>query len=224
MAANEAKYKHGSPRFVDYTPVGAVLGGEVQVVNDVPSIPHRDIAASEKGAVATYGGVYEVTSDAAILAFKKVYWEATAGEITESPIGNQAFGWTVEAFGSATTGLALHMPSIEAASDPYVPAVAQQALTDAGAINVTSYYTAWTTTGAAAGTLADGTVAGQQKKVQLIVDGGGAATLTPVTLTGGTTITFADAGDYVVLVWDGSSWVAIELGNDADGATAPVLA
>lgn len=103
------------------------------------------------------------------------------------------------------------------------PIAAQQDLSGAGAITVTEYYTAWTTTGVDAGTLADGAQVGQVKKIQLIVVGGD-GTLTPDNLSGGTTITFADAGDYAVLQWDGSNWVAIELGNDADGATAPVLA
>ena len=98
-----------------------------------------------------------------------------------------------------------------------------QSLSGAGAINVTSYLTKWTTTGADAGTLADGLFVGQLKKIQLIVDGGD-GTLTPSNLSGGTTITFADAGDVALLMWDGSNWVAIELSNDADGATAPVLA
>ena len=106
---------------------------------------------------------------------------------------------------------------------PVKPIAAQQALSGAGAINITSYYTAWTTTGANAGTLANGAQKGQLKKVQLIVDGGD-GTLTPTSLSGGTTITFADVGDYAVLCWNGTAWVAIELGNAADGATAPVLA
>jgi len=79
------------------------------------------------------------------------------------------------------------------------------------------------TTAANAATLADGVVKGQLKKIQLIVDGGD-GTLTPTNLASGTTITFADAGDFVLLIWNGTDWVAIELGNDADGATAPVLA
>jgi hypothetical protein len=105
----------------------------------------------------------------------------------------------------------------------FVPNAAQQDLSGAGALNVTSYYTAWTTTGAEAGTLADGTMVGQLKKITLIVDGGD-GTLTPASLHGGTTITFADAGDFCRLLWDGSGWTVLELGNDADGATAPVLA
>jgi hypothetical protein len=105
----------------------------------------------------------------------------------------------------------------------FIPITSQQALSGAGAINVTSWYTAWTTTGTNAGTLADGVVKGQIKKIQMIVDGGD-GTLTPSNLVGGTTITFADAGDYVVLYFNGSAWVMIEAGNAADGATAPVLA
>jgi hypothetical protein len=104
------------------------------------------------------------------------------------------------------------------------PLAAQESVTAAGAASITTYYTAWTTTGADALTLANGAQKGQLKKIQLIVDGGSDGTLTPTTLTGGTTITFADAGDYVILAWDASSWVPIELGNAADGATAPVLA
>jgi hypothetical protein len=99
---------------------------------------------------------------------------------------------------------------------------AQQALSGAGAINVTTYYTAWTTTGANAGTLAAGTFPGQLKKVKQIVDGG-VGTLTPTAFTNGTSIAFEDAGDYAVLLWDGDSWTAVELGNDADGATAPTV-
>lgn len=103
------------------------------------------------------------------------------------------------------------------------PPAAQQALSGAGAINVTTFYTAWTTGGAEAATLADGTRKGQLKKIRQIVDGGD-GTLTPTNLAGGTTITFADAGDVALLQWNGEQWVAIELSNDADGATAPVLA
>lgn len=106
---------------------------------------------------------------------------------------------------------------------PLIPIAAQQALSGAGAVNITTFYTAWTTTAADSGTLADGAVKGQLKKIKLIVDGGD-GTLTPTNLSGGTTITFADLGDYVILAWNGTAWVAVELGNDADGSTSPTLA
>jgi len=43
-----------------------------------------------------------------------------------------------------------------------------------------------------------------------LVANGGDGTLTPTSLSGGTTITFNDAGDYVILLWNGSAWVVIE--------------
>ena len=100
----------------------------------------------------------------------------------------------------------------------YEAAAVQQALSGAGAVNLTTYYTAVTNTGSDALTLADG-IKGQVKKVKMIVDPGTDSTLTFNT---NATIVFADVGDYAVLLFDGSDWIPIELGNDADGATAPV--
>lgn len=144
----------------------------------------------------------------------------TANQIDFSIAGADDFTMTANSF-NVLSGSAIAGPSSTFA--PLIPIAAQQALSGAGAVNVTTYYTAWTTTGSDAGTLADGVVKGQLKKIQLIVDGGD-GTLTPTNLSGGTTITFADAGDFAVLCFDGTNWVAIELGNAADGATAPVLA
>lgn len=103
------------------------------------------------------------------------------------------------------------------------PIAAQQDLSGAGAVNITTAYTAVTTTGTDALTLVDGAVKGHYKKIQLVVDGGD-GTLTPSNLSGGTTITFADIGDTAELVFDGTNWVAIALYNCADGTSAPVLA
>ena len=105
------------------------------------------------------------------------------------------------------------------------PLAAQQTLAaGGGAVTITEYYTAGASdVGGDAWTLADGAAEGQLKKIQLVTDGGGDATLTPTTLNGGTTIVFADVGDYAILVWDSAGWTALELGNHADGATAPVL-
>ncbi len=106
----------------------------------------------------------------------------------------------------------------------FVPGVALETVTAAGAAAVTNYLTKLdSTSGAMAITLADGLVLGQLKKLQLTVDGGD-ATLTPANFSNGATITFADAGDFALLQWNGTQWVAVEVGNDADGATAPVIA
>lgn len=104
-----------------------------------------------------------------------------------------------------------------------IPA-AGEAMTTAGAVSVATFYTAVNTTSGSghASTLAAGTVKGQLKKIRLIVDGGDLV-LTVARMIGGNTITFDDVGDVALLQWNGTHWVPIELSNDADGATAPVL-
>ena len=92
-----------------------------------------------------------------------------------------------------------------------------QALSGAGAINLTTAVTAWTTTGAQAGSLADG-AQGQIKIISLVADGGD-GTLTPTTRNGYATITFADAGDTVTLMWMTQGWTVIGLGGLAGGPT-----
>lgn len=73
-----------------------------------------------------------------------------------------------------------------------------QALSGAGAVDVVSGSTAFTSTGAAqALTLANGT-AGQIKTICHVVDGG-SGVLTPTTKSGYTTITFTNVGDSVTL-------------------------
>ena len=88
-----------------------------------------------------------------------------------------------------------------------------QQLSGAGAVDVVNLVTEVTTTGADALTLANGST-GQVKIITMIVDGGD-GTLTPTTLAGGTTITFNDVGDGVVLVYGTAGWVVV--GNN--GAT-----
>jgi hypothetical protein len=83
-----------------------------------------------------------------------------------------------------------------------------------GAVNTTDLITEVSTTGADALTLANGS-AGQVKIITMVADGGD-GTLTPTTLAGGTTITFNDIGDGVVLVYSTTvGWVVV--GNN--GAT-----
>ena len=80
-----------------------------------------------------------------------------------------------------------------------------QALSGAGAVNVTDMLTSLTTSGAAqALTLANGTV-GQIKVISHVVDGG-SAVLTPTTKIGFTTITFTNVGDSATLIYTVSGW------------------
>jgi hypothetical protein len=82
-----------------------------------------------------------------------------------------------------------------------------------GAISVATYVTSINTDADAdAFTLADGTVVGQMKKIRLVVDGGGNGVVTPATpfFGGAVTSTFDDAGDYILLMWNGTAWVLLE--------------
>jgi len=75
-----------------------------------------------------------------------------------------------------------------------------QALSGAGAVDTTSLITQLTTTGAQAQTLANG-ANGQLKIITMVADGGD-GTLTPATFANGSTITFNDVGDSVLLVYN----------------------
>lgn len=76
---------------------------------------------------------------------------------------------------------------------------APQALTAAGAVDVTSAITTIASSGTDALTLIDG-IAGQLKIITMI-SYGGVATLTPTTLNGYTTIAFGTDGDCVMLLF-----------------------
>ena len=75
-----------------------------------------------------------------------------------------------------------------------------QALSGAGAVNLTTLITQVTTTGAQALTLANGTN-GQIKIITMVADGG-VGTLTPATFANGTTLAFNDVGDSAMLVYN----------------------
>lgn len=110
--AFQAKLVHGGDvRMVDYTPGSDVAAGDVVVVGDVPRIAHRKIASGDLGALAEYGGVYEVTGGAAIAAGTDVYWDNTENKVTETAASNTHFGRTVTACsGDDATCNVLHMP------------------------------------------------------------------------------------------------------------------
>lgn len=181
-------------------------------------------AAADEIAVKlwTAPGTHKVVATEAIAEGASVYG-AAAGEVAAD--GSSVVGVAMEAASADNDVIEIMSAQAGGAvgTGGYL-AVAQQALSGAGAVTVTEYYTAVTNTGADALTMADGTYAGQLKKVQMIVDPGTDSTLTPANFTNGTTVTFADVGDFAIFVWDGNSWTAIELGNDADGATGPVVA
>ena len=93
-------------------------------------------------------------------------------------------------------------------------AQAEQSLTGAGAANVTSAVTAFTTntdnSGNNAVTLAAGT-AGQIKILYTKVEtsSGQTSVVTPAAFANGTTITFDAVGEAAILYYNGSTWVCL---------------
>jgi len=101
----------------------------------------------------------------------------------------------------------------------FVTVNTQQVLSTAAAVTLTEYNTTVnTTSGALAITLADATMFGQKKRVQMIVDGGDAT----LTFNSTATVVFADVGDVAELTFNGVDWIPTALYNIVDGATAPV--
>lgn len=92
-----------------------------------------------------------------------------------------------------------------------VETMTSQALSGAGAVDVTHGLTKFTSTGSAqALTLADG-VDGQLKRIIHVVDGG-SGVLTPTTKTGFSTLTFTNAGDTASLQFvTGQGWCVLAL-------------
>lgn len=96
---------------MDYTPSAAVTAGDVIVTSGTPRVSHRDIASGDLGALAIFGGIYLAIGDAAIADDKKVYWDATAGKMTETATANKVFGVSVSACAAnAGTFLVFHSP------------------------------------------------------------------------------------------------------------------
>lgn len=131
---------------------------------------------------------------------------STDDQIDVTINGAQDFKFTSNSF-VVLSGSNIAGPSSTFAT--FIPVTAQQNITGAGAISVSTYFTAITTTAGNAYTLADAAIKGQLKKIYLAVDSGD-ATITPSNLSGGTTIVLGDVGDYVLLVWGGNSWIVLE--------------
>lgn len=107
---------------------------------------------------------------------------------------------------------------------PWIPDAAPDTRTDAGAVSVDTYYTGVVTTTASAITLADGLIKGQLKKIQMITDVGD-ATLTiasPISASLDVAV-FADVGDTLELIWNGTAWRILAAYNCADGTSAPAI-
>jgi predicted RecA/RadA family phage recombinase len=218
---------------LSYTAAAAITAGTpVLTATGSVGIPVNDIASGDIDEVDVCGRFRALgVASQAWVAGDRVGWDANGSPLNGTALSGAytktvtdwdfPVGTVVEAKGATTEyGVIL----IDEASQLDIPQGAQQALSGAGAVNVTSYSTVWTSGGAVAGTLANGVRIGQLKEILLTV-AGGAGTLTPVTASGFTTIVFSAVGDMVLLEWTGSGWIILKRYNVATGAiTTPVAA
>jgi hypothetical protein len=156
-------------------------------------------SVSNTGAVVAAASI-NTNGDIAVLNGTGVFTTSgSGGRITGT-------GGALE-FRTASNGttLALTLSSSQSATFAGALITTPQALSGAGAINVTTSATFLTSTGVLdALTLANGT-AGQIKYIVHQVDGG-SAILTPTSKIGFTTITFTNVGDSVTLIYTAAGW------------------
>jgi len=97
---------------VDYTPSADAAAGDVVVQGDLVGVAPRPIAANALGALAV-GGVFEFPkatgTGKAIAAGKKVYWDATNKQATETSSGNTFLGKTVAAVGDSDAAVRVRL-------------------------------------------------------------------------------------------------------------------
>lgn len=115
----EATFRHGDPVFIDYTPSsGNVAAGSVLLLGNTAGltcvIAHNDITNNTAGAVAAFGGVYDVTMLSNIAQGGKAYWDDTNNKLTSTSTNNALFGFVVYngGGGANATVKAVHMPFI----------------------------------------------------------------------------------------------------------------
>lgn len=214
---------------IKHTAGAAIASGEVIVVGGRLGY-YDSLHSAETGDIVdlVLEGPIEVAAlSTLVLAIgDPVFWDAADNQVNADSVNNLYMGWAIRAKANAETVARIMLNDASPDLGGFMPNGVPQALSGAGAANLTKYRTDCTSTGGSdAVTLANGTRVGQLKRIQHIVDGG-AIVLTPATFLEGTTITMADAGDYVILKWMGSvdGWSIVDIGNDADGATAPVVA
>ena len=118
----DTAFRSGSPVMIDYTPTGGdVSAGDVIQLTDAASntvevgmslgIAHVDIPNNTKGALAAFGGVYDVVNLNNAADYAQVYWDDSANKVTTVSTNNARFGFIVSGGGGGanSTCRALHV-------------------------------------------------------------------------------------------------------------------
>ncbi len=164
----------------------------------------------ETGGLVTYNGTDWSSFD------------TTPATITTNTINEQTSDNGVTVDGALIKDGGISVNNMFAGFFPIGTANTAQSLSGAGAVNVTSYLTKVTTTGSAqALSMANGTQIGQMKRIWHVVDGGSAVLTTA--LSGATTITFTTANEFADLIWTGTNWCVLSLGNFTATGASPAL-
>ena len=94
-----------------------------------------------------------------------------------------------------------------------------------GAISVAKHYTDIAVdAGGDAFTLAAGVCIGQLKRIMLSATAGGTGVVTSTFAGAATTLTFTNAGESALLMWDGTDWIALELASVITTTHKPAIA
>jgi len=194
----------------------AIEGNEITTAN---SNANLQLGANGTGSIELMSNTVSRTGDIIFDASADIILDAAGKDIIFRYNGNQFGLFTASGndllIQSGTTTMLTGDGANAAFSGNLTVAGAvigsRQAISGAGAINVTTLFTEITTTGAQAFTLANGTV-GQMKIITMAVDGGD-ATITPTTFANGTSITMDAVNDSVTLIYGANGWVVLASQN-----------
>lgn len=203
-----------SPGAVSVTlPAAAAIGAEVIVVDGTVDAASNNITVTVagSGSPTINGGASFVMNvsgmGARFIKTAATKWSGFAMGLTASAATGSAGGDLTGSYPNPTIGANKVLYSNLSATIHG----AAQALSGAGAVDITHRTTKLTSTGAAqAITLADGALVGQRKTIIHAVDGG-SMVLTPTHLAIGTTITFTAVRDSAELEWNGTAWDIVTL-------------
>jgi hypothetical protein len=179
-------------------------------------ITFDNVINTTNGSVAS-PAIHGVSTNSGLFFSSGIVGFSTAGSHYAELTGDGSF----QVLTTSTTG---GLKAISGQVCPLIAVAAQNENVLTGAIPVTNFLsTIDTTAGATAYTLGAGAVVGQLKKILLRVDNGD-ATITGAFAGAATTLTFSDAGEYALLQWDGTDWIALELASALSMTQAPVIA